>query len=91
METAIPLTPLPQSEEITRVEEVKPEWITHPPTTRAATKANQPNNNPTSKPKEELREGAEEEDNHQEEVREELMELKPPNHRTSDQNAWSVE
>ena len=57
---------------------------------RAATTANQPNNKPTSKPKEELREGAEEEDSHQEEVREELMELKPPNHRTPDQNACSV-
>ena len=91
METT-PLMPFPLPEETTtEVEEDKLEENTLRPTTRHRhiTKANQERANKPNKGG--LKEEAEEEDNHPEEVREERMELKPPNHRTPDQNACSVE
>ena len=91
METT-PLMPFPLPEETTtEVEEDKLEENTLRPTTRHRhiTKANQERANKPNKGG--LKEEAEEEDNHPEEVREERMELKPPNHRTPDQNVCSVE
>ena len=87
---ATPLRPFPQPEEITAEVEEEAEG-----STLATNKAHQANNNnnnniQANKPKGGLNEEAEEEDSQQEEVREELMELKPPNLRTPDQNGCSA-